>query len=156
VISSLLEKIPSALSYNSIANDIGISHNTVKEYIEFLQDLLLFSIAYLRIDKQIIKRKEKKIFALDPFILGSMSAWTGRKFLESALYENIVQSHFLARFGEVYYFRNSLEIDIISGDLRVEIKAGKPHRKYPKGVIVLSEEDIPIFLIDLWTRRMVI
>ncbi|MGC8948397.1 MAG: ATP-binding protein, partial [Thermoprotei archaeon] len=60
------------------------------------------------------------------------------------------------RFGEVYYFRNSLEIDIISGDLRVEIKAGKPHRKYPKGVIVLSEEDIPIFLIDLWTRRMVI
>jgi hypothetical protein len=34
--------------------------------------------------------------------------------------------------------------------LKVEVKAGKPHRKYPKNVIVLEEEDIPRFLVELY------
>lgn len=32
------------------------------------------------------------------------------------------------------------------GDLRVEVKVGKPHRRYPRGVIVLGKEDLPLFL----------
>jgi len=40
-------------------------------------------------------------------------------------------------------FRNRYEIDCIAGDLKVEVKAGKPHWKYPRNVIVLDEGDIP-------------
>lgn len=46
ILTSLLGKIPSALSYNSIATDLGTSHNTVADYLEFLSDLLLIGIAF--------------------------------------------------------------------------------------------------------------
>lgn len=41
------------------------------------------------------------------------------------------------------------KLHCIAGDLKVEVKAGKPHRKYPKGVRILEEEDLPRFLIEL-------
>ncbi len=63
--------------------------------------------------------------------------------------EWIVQEHLFRKFGEIYYYRNRYEIDCIAGDLKVEVKAGKPHRRYPKGVRVLGEEDLPWFLIEL-------
>jgi predicted AAA+ superfamily ATPase len=75
-----------------------------------------------------------------------MSIWCGDRFLESALYEWVVQSHLSRKFGNVYYYRNSFEIDCIADSLKVEVKVGKPHRKYPKNVIVLDEENLPIFL----------
>ena len=40
--------------------------------------------------------------------------------------------------------KNKYEIDCIAGNLKIEVKAGKPYRKYPRSVIVLEEEDIPI------------
>jgi len=62
--------------------------------------------------------------------------------------ENVVQEHIYRRFGEIYYHRNSYEIDCIAGNLKVEVKAGKPHRRYPRNVIVLRDENIP--LIELF------
>ena len=152
IISSLLHKIPSALSYHSIAKDVDISHKTVREYIEFFEDCFVLKTAYYKQGKQISFRKEKKIFFRDPFILRAFSFWTGEKFLESALYECIVQEHLYRKFGEIYYYKNSYEIDCIAGDLKVEVKASKPHRKYPKDVIILEEDDIPRFLIELFTK----
>ena len=69
------------------------------------------------------------------------------------LFEWIVQEHLFRKFGEIYYYRNSYEIDCIAGNLRVEVKAGKPHRRYPKNVTILSEEDIPRFLLELEKLR---
>ncbi|HDJ89772.1 MAG TPA: ATP-binding protein, partial [Thermoprotei archaeon] len=148
ILSSILDKIPSALSYHSIAQDIGISHKTVREYIEFLKDCLLIGVAYWKNDKP-RPRKEKKIFFRDPFLLQTISFWCGKKFLESALYESIVQEHLFRKFGEIYYWRNALEIDCIADNIKVEIKAGKPHRRYPKNTIVLDENDIPEFLLKI-------
>ncbi|RLG15847.1 ATP-binding protein [Candidatus Pacearchaeota archaeon] len=148
IIEVILRKIPSALSYHSIAKDIEISHKTVREYIEFFEDSLIAKRIYWK-NKYSIKRKEKKIFFRDPFIYHSFSFWTGTKFLESALFEGIVQEHLLRKFGEIYYFKNSYEIDCIARDLKIEVKAGKPHRKYPKGVRILEEEEIPKFLIEI-------
>ncbi len=65
------------------------------------------------------------------------------------LYEWVVQEHLLHQFGEVFYWRNKLEIDCVAGNLKVEIKAGKPHRRYPRGVKVLEKEDVPKFLCRL-------
>ncbi|RLJ06858.1 MAG: hypothetical protein DRP16_04505 [Candidatus Aenigmatarchaeota archaeon] len=91
----------------------------------------------------------KKIFFRDPFIYHAFSFWTGEKFLESALYEGIVQEHLYRRFGEIFYYRNKYEIDCLAGNFKVEVKAGKPHRRYPRNVLVLDEEDLPEFLMRL-------
>jgi hypothetical protein len=39
-------------------------------------------------------------------------------------------------------------VDCIAGELKVEVKKGKPHRRYPKQVLVL-EENLPTFLAVL-------
>lgn len=83
---------------------------------------------------------------MDAFLAKTLSIWCGEKFLESALYEWLVQSHLLRKFGNVYYYRNSFEIDCIADSLKVEVKLGKPHRKYPKDVMILDETNLPIFL----------
>ncbi|BFH72183.1 ATP-binding protein [Sulfurisphaera javensis] len=149
IISSLMEKIPSALSYNSIANDIGVSHNTVSEYLDFLSDLFLIGIAYWYSEGKVDKKKEKKVFFRDPFILHSLSLWVNKKFDESALLENIVQEHLFRKFGEVYYFKNNSEIDVIAGEYKIEIKKSRSRRGYPKGVRIISEEEIPRLLLEI-------
>jgi len=55
------------------------------------------------------------------------------------------------KFSEIYYFKNRYEIDCIAGELKVEVEAGKPHRKYPRNVITLGKEGIPEFFNK--TRR---
>ncbi len=151
ILYSLLRKIPSALSYHSIAVDVGVSHRTVREYLEFMEDCMLVKTAYYKSDK-VYYRKEKKIFFRDPFILRTTSNWTLTEYLDAALYEGIVQEHLFRKYGEIYYYRNSYEIDCIAGEHRVEVKAGKPHRKYPRNVTVLKKGDIPRFLVDVHTN----
>ncbi|WP_238027408.1 DUF4143 domain-containing protein [Metallosphaera javensis (ex Hofmann et al. 2022)] len=92
ILHSLLGKIPSALSHNSIASDIGISHNTVAEYLDFLSDLLVIGIAYWK-GERVDRKKEKKVFFRDPFLLNVISSWVGQNYGESALLENVVQEH---------------------------------------------------------------
>ncbi len=149
IISSILRKAPSPVSYSSIAADVGVSYKTVQEYVEMLQRLYIVGIALYREGGRIIWRKERKIFIQDPFIAWTLSEWTGEKFLESALYEWIVQAHLKRKTGEIYYYRGRYEIDCISADMKIEVKAGKPHRRYPPNVRLLEYEDIPIFLYAL-------
>lgn len=33
-----------------------------------------------------------------------------------------------------------------SGKLKIEVKAGKPHRKYPKMVFILDKDNLPFWL----------
>ncbi len=153
IFSSLLKKIPSALSYQSIAKDIGIDYKTVRNYLEVFENMFLIKIAYWKSGKEISFRKEKKIFFRDPFLLRTISFWTATKYLEPTVYENIVQEHLLRKFGEIYYYRNSYEIDAAAGNLKIEVKARKPHRKYPKNITILDEEDIPRFLIKLFKGK---
>jgi len=149
IIHSLIKKMPSALSYQSIGNDIGVSYKTVEHYIKTIKYLYFLNIAYWKHNDQISFRKEKKIFFRDPFIYHAFSFWTGEKFLESALYEGVVQEHLFRKFGEIFYYRNRYEIDCLAGNFKIEVKAGKPHRRYPKNVKILDEEDLPGFLMGL-------
>ena len=151
-LASLLSKMPSALSFRAIAQDTsGYSYKTVQEYLEFLKNLYVLEFAYLKQGSKILYRKERKILFRDPLLMNIFSAWTGVSYLYSALVENAVQEHMFRKFGEIYYYRNSYEIDCVADDLKVEVKAGKPHRRYPKDVIVLNEEEIPRFLIELFS-----
>ncbi len=148
IMSSLLRKIPSALSYQSIASEIGIDYKTVAHYLETLEEMYLLGIAYWK-EKQVKWRKEKKIFFRDAFLFNTFKFWVSTKPLESALYEHIVQEHLFRKFGEIYYYRNKYEIDCIAGNMKVEVKAGKPYRKYPRGVKVVDEDNIAEFLLEL-------
>jgi len=154
--SSLISKMPSALSFRAVASDTsGYSYKTIQEYLEFFKNLYILNFAYLREGDKILYRKEKKIFFRDPLLLNVFSAWSGTSFLYSALVENVVQEHMYRRFGEIYYYRNAYEVDCVAGNLKVEVKAGKPHRRYPRGVVVLEEEEIPGFLIEMFGERNV-
>jgi len=149
VFASLISKIPSSMSYRAIASETsGYSYKIVQEYLEFFKNLYIIGIAYLKTDK-VYYRKEKKFFFRDPLLLRLFSFWSGAKFVESAIFENVIQEHLYRKFNEIYYFKNRYEIDCIAGELKVEVKAGKPHRKYPRNVIILEREDIPEFLIKL-------
>ncbi|BBL45521.1 AAA+ superfamily ATPase [Nanobdella aerobiophila] len=151
IFSSLIPKLPSSLSYRTIAKDTsGYSYKIVQNYIEFLKDLYIIDIAPLVEGKKILYRKERKIFFRDPLLLRLFSEWSNVKYLESALYENIVQEHLYRKYGEIYYYKNSYEVDCISNNLKVEVKEGKSHRNYPKDVIILDKENIPVFLINLF------
>ena len=145
IISTIFKKAPSPLSFSTIGNELGVSYKTVQEYVEVAKRLFILDLAYFK-EKSIKWRKERKFFFLDTFLAKTLSIWCGDKFLESALYEWVVQSHLLRKFGNVYYYRNYFEIDCIANNLKVEVKVGKPHRKYPKDVILLDEENLPIFL----------
>jgi len=149
-LSSLISKIPSALSFRAVAKGTsGYSYKTIQEYIEFMKNLYILDFAYLKEGNRVLYRKEKKIFFRDPLLLNIFSAWSNTGYLYSALIENVVQEHLYRKFSEIYYYRNSYEIDCIAGDLKIEVKAGKPHRKYPRNVTVLDEESIPEFLIEI-------
>jgi len=154
ILGKVLEKAPSPYSYHTIAKDAGISVKTAIEFLELFEEMfLLKEILYKGLDNKIHERKEKKYIVRDSFIAKSISFWTGKELKKDFLYEWIVQEHLLRKFGEIYYFKNSYEIDCIAGDLKIEVKAGKPHRKYPKSVRVLEEQEIPRFLVELFSKR---
>jgi len=156
IMRSIFLKAPNAFSYHSIAKDSGLSVNTVREYIEIFKNMfLLAEVNYIGLDGKVYPRKEKKFVIRDPFLVRALALWTKTDLKKDFLYEWIVQEHLLRKFGEVYYFKNSYEIDCIAGDLKIEVKAGKPHRKYPKGVRVLEEQEIPRFLIELFPNKFV-
>jgi predicted AAA+ superfamily ATPase len=148
IISSILRKAPSPLSFSTIGKDVGVSYKTVQEYIETLQRLFVLGSALFK-QNRIKWGKERKFFFLDPFLAKTLSLWTGEKYLESAFYEWLVQAHLQRKFNSVYYFRNKFEIDCIANNLKIEVKVGKPHRNYPKEVLILDEKNLPLFLAVL-------
>ena len=146
IISSILRKAPSPLSFSTIGKDVGISYKTVQHYVETLKNLFIVDMAFYKEGKKIVWRKERKYFFLDPFIAKTLSLWSNEKYLESAFYEWLVQSHLLRRFGSIFYFRDNFEIDCIANNLRVEVKVAKPHRNYPRNVLILDSNNLPSFL----------
>ncbi len=148
IISRIMGAAPSPISFNSIASSLSISHRRVRDYIELLSGLMVLGQA-LFFQRTPKFRKERKFFLRDPHLARVLSIWTATDFLQSALYEWVVQEHLLRRFGMVYYWRNGYEVDALANGLRVEVKAGKPHRRYPKGAVVVDRDDLPLFLAQL-------
>ncbi|MDK2371995.1 MAG: ATP-binding protein [Candidatus Korarchaeota archaeon] len=146
VVGSLFKKAPSPLSYSSIGSDVGVSYKTVRDYLEVLKGLMVVGEAPFMESGSVKWRKERKYFIRDPFLVRSLAGWVGVDPLPSAVYEWVVQEHLLRRFGRVYYWRDGYEVDAVAGGLRVEVKAGKPHRRYPRDVLILDEYNIADFL----------
>ncbi len=153
-LAAVIKSAPSATSFRALAGmTSGYSYKVVQDYIEFFTELYILGIAYLKQGNQVLYKREKKFFFRDPLLARLLSVWSGTELREDALYEWVVQEHLYRRFGEVYYYRNSYEVDAVAGDLKVEVKAGKAHRKYPKNVRVLEKEDVPFFLLELTPQQ---
>ncbi|MDW8004377.1 MAG: ATP-binding protein [Thermofilaceae archaeon] len=148
VAREIISKTPSALSYNAIAGELGVSHNTVQDYVKLMEDMFIVAVAYMRDRDRVFYRREKKIFFRDPFYARAFASLLGAEIPRTALLEWVVQEHLFRKFGEVFFYRDGYEIDVIAGDLKIEVKTGRLHRRYPKGVLVLSEEELPFFLVE--------
>lgn len=94
-------------------------------------------------------QEREENFYSRPFLTKTFSAITSAEIKKDFLYEWIVQEHLLRKYGEIFYWRNKYEIDVTVDGQRIEVKAGKPHRSYPRNVMILDEEKIPKFLLKL-------
>ncbi len=146
ILSSLMRKAPSPVSYSSIGAEVGLSYKTVRDYLELMMGLMVLGEAPFSEAGLVKWRKERKYFFRDPFIASVLAGWTGVSFLPGALYEWVVQEHLYRRFGRIYYWRDRYEVDILADGLKVEVKVGKPHRRYPKDVLIIDEDNIAEFL----------
>ncbi|MDI3475840.1 MAG: uncharacterized protein PWQ79_1177 [Thermococcaceae archaeon] len=148
--AALIRSAPSATSFRALSEmTSGYSYKVVQDYIEFFRELYILGIAYLKQGNQVLYKREKKFFFRDPLLARLFSTWSGTELREDALYEWIVQEHVFRKFGEVYYFRNAYEVDVVADNLKIKVKAGKAHRKYPRDVKVLEKEEVPFFLLEL-------
>ncbi|MEM4721134.1 MAG: ATP-binding protein [Candidatus Methanomethylicaceae archaeon] len=116
VLKALIEKVPSTLSYHSIAKEFEVpSHKTVFQHINLLEKLFLVKVLnFIDPNKGIeVFRKQKKIHFLDPFLYEIFSYWCLTKKPEDpVIVESVVAAH-LARKFNIGYWKNSSEVDIM-------------------------------------------
>ncbi|MCK5122600.1 MAG: ATP-binding protein [Candidatus Pacebacteria bacterium] len=136
ILERVLASLGSDVSYNSFASDTGIgSHNTVYEYLNFLEDAFIgkqiYNYDYHQ--KKINFKKNKKIYLRDPFLFWLLNWWINGdlKFcqkikkdpiLKSKIAENLVFLHLELLFGEIFFYREKYEIDFIYKNLAWECK----------------------------------
>ncbi|WP_297474738.1 ATP-binding protein [Thermococcus sp.] len=150
VMGAILDKAPSPTSFNAIAKAVGVSPHTARDYVELFEAFhVLLQVLYLGGDGKVYPRKERKLILRDPLIVRGMELWTRRKIDRAVLYEWLVQEHLYRKFREVFYYRNSYEVDAIAGNLKVEVKSGEKRRHYPRNVRVLKGTEVPKFLYSI-------
>jgi predicted AAA+ superfamily ATPase len=138
LLNRILNSITSSVSYNAFLQDAGIgSHNTVHDYLEFLESAFIIKQLY-HFDfsqKKVNYRKNKKIYFIDPFVFHLADWWLNSRsklsvaflqnnILKSRLIENVVFNHLFKSWGnDVFFYRNNYEIDFLDrSHWMVEVK----------------------------------
>lgn len=135
------------LNINSLCNDLGVTHNTVKHWLSILEaSFIIFRLPpyYENFGKRIIKSSKLYFYdvGLASFLLGIENInQLSRDPLRGNLFENMVVIEMLkwrfnqARLSQLFYFRDSYgrEIDVIhkAGNklIPVEIKSSQTFNK---------------------------
>jgi len=154
VIAYILKARVTPVSWLNLARETSInSPHTAQSYVETLDNL--FAVKILNMispNSKVLYRKNKKIHPMDPFIYQVFSYYTNETVLDETIVESCVASH-LARISDVYFWRNSSEVDAISiiGEEQVgfEVKWGIGRWKKPmhlKKVFLLDKKNLPLFL----------
>jgi len=114
----LCQRVGKPLSFNKIANILGISVDSAKRYIGYFEKAYLF-YTLDRYSKTFNERitSPKKIYVGD---IGIKNTITGLKDL-GASYENLVFLHIKEK-NPTYYLNNNIEIDFITKDELIEAK----------------------------------
>lgn len=115
----LLSNVTSQLNYTTLSEIFQVSDKTIKDYINYFEDVFLLR----RIDKFHTKAKErikssKKIYTLDNGLM--QVAPKNSKNLGNAL-ENWVFRYLTQYNDEIYYLRDVKEIDFYCGDVLYQV-----------------------------------
>ncbi|MCF6244060.1 MAG: ATP-binding protein [Sulfurovum sp.] len=115
----LLSNVTTQLNYSTLSDMFSVSDKTIKEYINYFEDVFLLK----RIDRFHNKTKErikssKKIYALDNGLLHVAPRHS--KNLGNAL-ENWVFNHLAMTYDTLYYLRDGKEIDFYAGDTLYQV-----------------------------------
>jgi len=119
ILKALLEKMPSAISWESISKEIEIkSPKTVAAYVDLFKSMFALIVLYsIDINKKKIKfGKNKKIHILDPLLLEILEDWCliSIKNKESILAESIFAIHLSRLFPErIFFWKNKFEVDVV-------------------------------------------
>ncbi len=160
IISLIIRTRLSPVSWNSVSKEVSASSpNTVREYIEFLEDLFIVKVlSFIDTNGKVMHRKRKKIHITDPFLYSALARYVREKVYEEQVVESTVISH-LARLFNVHYWQNKKEIDaVVVKDSKLygfEVKWSF-HRysgRYPIKTKILNREDIPLFLASIKWRN---
>ncbi|MHC9540908.1 MAG: ATP-binding protein [Vulcanimicrobiota bacterium] len=109
----LITNSGSFFSYNSLAHTIGSNENTVKEYVQILEDSFLFrEIRSFSYSLKISLKAKKKLYCLDNGIPGALSFSFSEN--RGRLFENLVYSELVKNgFDEVFFYPGNKECDFI-------------------------------------------
>lgn len=108
----IISNVGKPFSYNSMANFLEISADTVKEYLGYAEDsYLLYSIN--KFDYSLRKQlaNPKKIYCLDTGLINAVSFRFSENY--GRLLENLVFIELVRRQNEVYYHKGTHECDFL-------------------------------------------
>ncbi|MEW6328853.1 MAG: ATP-binding protein [Candidatus Micrarchaeota archaeon] len=119
VLSAMIEKMPSPMSWEGVSKEIEIkSPKTVAAYADLLKSMFSLIVLY-NVDvsgKRIRFGKNKKVHIADPLLLEVFEGWclTSAKNRENLLAETLVVSHLSRMFPErIFFWKNGFEIDAV-------------------------------------------
>lgn len=142
----LRQRVGSPISYQSLSEDIAISPNTVKKYIEILE--ALFVIFLVRPYSKNIARtilKEPKIYFFDTALVEGDEGRRFENLVALSLLKNIyAQNDYLAKDLSLHYLRtkDGTEVDFAIANkskLELMIEAKVSERKLDRGLISFTK-----------------
>ncbi|MBM4401814.1 MAG: ATP-binding protein [Candidatus Cloacimonetes bacterium] len=179
ILQKLFTSLTTGVSYQGVAQfaDLG-SHNTARDYLEFLKEtFLILEAPFFDIhQKKHLWRKNKKYYFLDPFIFWLLSSFISGvenlKVLQKDLFagaegtskfiENLVATELYKNKIQSFYFSNKGEVDFVfeKDGFGIEVKyqdkvvpADYPTlRKLKKGIVVSKKDfyqEENVFVIPL-------
>ncbi len=176
VLRYVLNHLSSRVDFVTIARDINVHHDTVKEIIELLNQSFVITILYpLDLNKRMFSiRKQKKIFFNDPFLFSSLRRFFyGDEFedlileidkVKPLLLEGLVANaiamhkeipHLRERWSFLgYYYDKRGEIDIVymgKKILGIEVKYTEEvkKRRFPIDVYYATKDDYGVDRIPI-------
>ncbi|ASJ08954.1 hypothetical protein A3L11_06830 [Thermococcus siculi] len=152
------------VDYVTLARETGVSHPTVREYLNTLESARLIYVleAWDISRKRHAHRKEKKVVFQSPLVATALALYLGNdpvEFVEENiewLVEHTVATHVVWSIEEPilrekhsfagFYYDQNRECDLVvkgRGFFGIEVKYGKVKRKsYPFPTIYVSKEDV--------------
>ncbi|BCU68710.1 ATP-binding protein [Stygiolobus caldivivus] len=145
----LAENIGREVSSRRLGNAFSLSHQTVINYMDCLEDSYLFILLKRFTGKALEKYSmPRKVYLIDPGIYSSLVTGenVGRKMEDSVLVELLRFREYSGRLYEVYYYKGSnYEVDFVTyGDVKaavqVSYEVGGLRDRELKGLEKFSEE----------------
>lgn len=128
LVTYLMENIANLLSYRKISDATGTTVDTVKRYLNYVENSLLLSKStwFTYSTKELLREvKPVKIYAVDTGMRNRVSF----RFSEDLgrLAENTAFAHLSRYYMQIYYWRNRGEVDFVIPDIKmcIQVSYGK-------------------------------